>query len=105
MRVTWSDTDSYRHTNYESYVRFCLDAAMDAVSKGFYAGFSGDILRYDVATIENLYVGECVEGQELIVHTWQDKERPRRLLFGVESAEDGKTIFQSSMEFHEPSTS
>ena len=99
LRVLWSDTDRYRHTNYQSYVRFCLDAAMDAVDKRFYVGFSEDILRYDVKTLECLYAGESVAGEEVVVETWQDVAQPLTLLFSISNAT--KMLFQCSMEFHE----
>ena len=44
MKVPWSEMDPYGHTNYQSYVRFCFDAAADAVNAGRYATFDGDIL-------------------------------------------------------------
>lgn len=34
MKVPWNEIDAYGHTNYQSYVKFCFDAAADAVNAG-----------------------------------------------------------------------
>ena len=100
MKIAWSDTDQYKHTNYQSYVRFCLDAAMDALHNNFYRGLHGDILSYDIRSIESLYAGESRAGDSLMIETWQDPVQDLVLMFSVKREE--KLVFQCTMELHPP---
>lgn len=99
LKVSWNDIDGYRHANFVSYVRYCFDAAMEAVDKKFYSCFHDDILKYRVKDIESAYKGECQAGDCLTVVTWQNAQNPFKLHFSLEKV--GKVIFQSSVEFFE----
>ena len=104
MKVPWSEIDTYKHTNYASYVRFCFDAAMDALQAGFYSKFTpgDDILRYHVKKLQIAFKGETKAGDILSVRTWENTENPFVLHFDI--GKDGKTINQNTMEFYEPET-
>ena len=97
IKVSWNDIDTNNHVNYKSYVLFCLDAAMDAVKHGFYVGFFGDILKYNVKTVQVRYVNEALAGDNLTVITWQDAQNPRVIHFSIER--EGNALVQCSMEF------
>lgn len=99
MKVSWNEIDSYRHTNYQSYVKFCFDAAMDAVSKSFYTMLCEDILKYNVKSIQCLYRGESVAGDILKIASWEDKSNPYVLSFSV--TKDSNMLFQSQVEFYQ----
>lgn len=99
LKVSWNDIDGYRHVNFASYVKYCFDAAMDAVDKKFYTCFDDDILKYSVKDIESSYRGECQAGDSVTVVTWQNAQNPFKLHFSLEK--DGKVIYQSSVEFFE----
>jgi acyl-CoA thioesterase FadM len=100
IHVGWSDIDAYKHTNYVSYIRHCLDTAMDGVDKGYFLRFKNDILLYHVKDMEISYKGESKAGDVLDVKTWEDADKPYQLYFDISNA--GKTIFQCSMVFFEP---
>lgn len=97
IKPSWNDVDSNMHVGHLSYVGFCFDAAMDAVRNNFYAGFYGDILKYNVRTFESTYKGESQAGDLLTVVTWQNSQNPLLLHFSIEK--DAKVIYQSSAEF------
>lgn len=101
IQVRWSDTDSYKHTNYLSYVRFCFDAAQEAVSTGWLSSFSGDILLYDVKTIQMLYKAETRVNDQLTMVLWPSKTNSFELHFSLEKA-DNTVAFQSVIEFYPP---
>lgn len=98
LKVSWNDTDVYKHVNYQSYIKYCFDAAMDAVNREFYSGFRDDILNYNVKSIDCSYKGESVAGDMITVVTWQNVEIPSVLHFSIEK--QGNVVFQSSVEFY-----
>ena len=99
--VRWSDTDAYRHTNYLNYVKFCRDAASDAVDKGYFSHLEGDLLNYSLSSMQMTYKSESLPSQELLVSVWEDGKNSFLLHFDI--SRDGNTIFQSSLEFYPPS--
>ena len=101
LRVRWNDTDLYKHTNYLSYVKFTMDAAQDAVARGHYEGFSGDILQYHVKTIQMLYVAETVANDQLTVFSWQSDANRQEIHFSIQRDNDDTTVYQSCIEFYE----
>ncbi|CAH1794778.1 unnamed protein product [Owenia fusiformis] len=103
-KVSWSDTDRYRHTNQATYTRFCIDAATDASIKGYFSKLTGDIRQYHVKTYDVLYIGESLAGDHITVETWENDENPSLIHFQI--SKDEKALFQSSIEFHstEPGT-
>jgi len=106
MKVPWSEIDIYGHTNFQSYIKFCFDAAAEAVKSDRYATFSGDILRYNVATIQSLYISESCANDVLRVVSWQSPDDPKEVHFSINKDDDGasKTLFQSCMRFYPLST-
>ena len=100
MKVSWNDIDSYKHTNYISYIRFCFDAAMDATVKGHFSKLHDDILGYHAKKMEISYKGESLAGDLLRIKCWENMDNP--LLIHFDISRDGLTIFQNAIEFHEP---
>lgn len=99
IQVRWSDTDAYKHTNYLSYVKFCLDAAQDAVANDLYSTFTGDILCYGVRSIDVLYKAESKVNDMLTVSSWQDDSNPYQINFSMHRT-DGTNVYQSRIEFY-----
>ena len=102
IRVAWSDIDIYWHTNYLTYIRYCLDTAKDGIVKNYYAKFHDDILQYHVKSMDIMYRGESKAGDRLDVKSWENPDDPYLLHFDISVV--GKTIFQNSMHFYEPLT-
>ena len=99
MVIRWSDVDLYRHTNYLSYVQFCLDCAMDAVVGNFYSKLKDDILLYNTKEIQMLYINETKAGEALHTATWQDADDPLKIHFNIRCGD--KPIFQSSIVLYD----
>ena len=99
LKVLWSDTDGYRHTNYVSYIRFCFDAAMSAVNDGALSAFSGDILDYPVKSMSMAYRSECRAGDILDIACWEKEDTSNTLCFDI--SKDGNSIFQNTIEFYD----
>ena len=98
VRASWNDVDSNQHVNYVAYIRFCLDAAMDALVHGKFRKLQKDILAYQVKCMDIAYKKECNGGDWLRVSLWQDIKNPYVLYFDV--TKDGETLFQNTMEFY-----
>ena len=98
LKVAWSEIDFYQHTNYLSYVKFCFDAAMDAVSNQFYTMFHKDILNYHVKSVRSFYKGESVAGDILNIASWEDNSNPFLLHFSIQKGSN--ILFQSHVEFY-----
>ena len=101
LQVRWNDTDLYKHTNYLSYVKFCFDAAQDAVANGKYSAFHEDILMYRVKAIESLYKAESRANDRLTIFSWEDDKDPYKLHFSMQKA-DGSIVHQCRVEFYQP---
>ncbi len=63
-----SDIDTFDHTNQSAYLRFSLDGAADAVSKGRMTNFHGDMFGYKIKDIDALYQAETHVGDTLDVY-------------------------------------
>ena len=97
-RVPWSDVDLYRHTSYVSYIRYCIDCAMDGVFNGAYSNFTNTLSQYLIKGTNIAFYNETVANDVIQVASWEDKDNPYILKF--DGTKDGKTIFQNSIEFH-----
>jgi len=97
LKVSWSDVDLYQHNNYISYIRYCLDAAMDAITKGQLKNFEGDITDHFVKNIEALYIGESVANDIINVFVWQHPTDHNTLFFSMSNGKE--VIFQNKMQF------
>lgn len=97
LTVTRKDTDLNKHVSNASYVKFCFDAATEAIRNNFYVGFHGDILSYGVEALRMSFVKEARAGDSLTVITWQDTHNPKILHFSFEKADE--IIYQNSMGF------
>ena len=83
VRVAHSDTDYFRHLNNSHYLRFCMDAAAEAVKSGAFNNFTGDLFEYRLKDADLLYQAECHGGDELDIFVWEDDTKPNRLVFQI----------------------
>ena len=83
LRVAHSDTDHLNHTNQSNYLRFCMDAAAEAVKTGALSNFTGDLFEYKLKDADLLYQAECHAGDELDVCLWEDETDTNRLHFQI----------------------
>jgi len=104
VKVRWSDTDGYGHTNYISYIRFCEDAAMQAAMEGKLPLYTDTLYDPETKQLQLSYQGESRAGEDLTVHLWQNPDNMHKLYFSLVTAETRTLIFHCTMDFYEPTT-
>ncbi|KAK7092927.1 uncharacterized protein [Littorina saxatilis] len=104
VKIAWSDTDNYNHTNFASYPRFAVDAVHDAVRLGKLEGhLSQAEISSGISQVKTAYLGECVEGDVLKIQVWSVEGYDRTVLCSMEK--DGQVINQVTLTFHGPGNS
>ena len=96
VKVPWCDVDGYKHVNYLAYIRYCLDAAMDAIVNDHFTHFGGDIFGHHVRKMEVLFIKESLGGDIINVSVWQDDKDANTLYFSMKRNDK---LFQCKMEF------
>ena len=99
VKVAWSDTDQYKHTNYLSYIRFCQDAAMDACHVNHFSAIKGDFLKYNTRNISICYKNETVANDRLVVYVWENESDNMQLHFSI--VKDEAIIFQATFSLYD----
>ena len=84
FRVVHSDTDKLYHINQSVYLRYCMDAAAQAVTEGHIVSFKTDIFDIEVDDVLILHQGEMHPGDECRVTVWQDQHNTHRLHFSLQ---------------------
>ena len=82
--VRHSDTDALYHSNQASYFTYFVDAATEAAKEGHFQLLKGDLLSYPIESMECLYKGESLPGDELKVSVWENSENPLQLYSQIE---------------------
>lgn len=82
--ISWSDTDFYEHTNWTSYVKYCIDAANACCIKGQLRQISKETVKESqVKTLRVRYSGESILGDTLKIYAWETPELPNSIKFQV----------------------
>lgn len=101
MKVAWSDTDIYNHTNFSSYPRFAINAVHDALKNKHLEGWlTKSDVEAGVAEIRLSYLGESLEGDLLHVKTWKVLGKERTVMCSIEK--NNQVINQVMLTFHKP---
>ena len=87
--VRHSDTDALYHSNQASYFTYFVDAATEAAKEGHFQLLKGDLLSYPIESMECLYKGESLPGDELKVSVWENSDN---LLEIFSQIEKGKNV-------------
>ena len=85
-KVQFSDYDKRNHVSSTSYIRWMIDAAAEAASKGTFSSFRKN-LDHCAEVLEILYRKECHVGDNVCVYVWE--EEPLCLCFHI--AKQGET--------------
>lgn len=93
----YSDIDQNGHVNQSVYVKWCTDAGTEAAVKGRYQGFTDNIGKYPLDTLEVKYIGEGMVEDNFVVNTWQDKQSPLVLYFAI--TKENKLTFVGRFKF------
>ncbi|XP_046563626.1 uncharacterized protein LOC124272485 isoform X1 [Haliotis rubra] len=99
LRVSWSETDMYKHVNWASYVVYSINALHHGIKEGVLRGVSKEVVRNGVQKMQMAYFGECVEGDQLTVYFWEVEDQPRTVYFDIEK--DGTSVFQNTLTYHQ----
>ena len=72
--VRHSDTDWLYHSNQASYFTYCMDAVTEGAKRGHFRLLKDDLLSYPIESMECLYKGESLPGDEQKVSVWENSE-------------------------------
>ena len=99
VKIAWSDTDNYKHTNFSSYLRFAIDAVHDALKQGkLQSQISEAEVSSGTAVAKVAYLGESVEGDVLRVKVWCPEGLERTVMCSMEK--EGQVVNQVTLTFH-----
>ncbi|XP_046563539.1 uncharacterized protein LOC124272415 [Haliotis rubra] len=98
-KVAWMHTDNYNHTNYTTYVDYCINALHYAIEKGCMGAVNKDVVKRGIKSMRNTYIGESLENDELTVWVWASDQDDRTVHFDVQKL--GQSIFQSTFVYHD----
>ena len=119
LQILFTDTDTFQHASSLTYVRFCQRTLRQAVTECARAGKSPrphqagdqsnfwprkitpDVMKRGVKTARCRYFRECMMGDQVRVHLWEDQDKPFWVFFSVEMDGCGGNSlrFQMSMEY------
>jgi len=111
IQAQHSDTDILFHVNQSVYLRYCFDAAQNAISAGFLTGFSGDLFAKRVALVDMLHAGEGFAGDHLVISLWENIDEKHsgeadsdfacsQLLFVIKT-DAAKVLFSATVRFYD----
>ena len=100
VKIVYSDIDSLGHANFTTYIKYAMQAAMEASANGKFHGlFKVPHMDYIAKNITVSYLGECKVGDVLAINAWQNLENKQKCY--VDISRNGKSINQITMEFYE----
>ncbi|XP_067686263.1 uncharacterized protein [Haliotis asinina] len=99
VKVAWMHTDNYNHTNYTSYVDYCINTLHYAIEKGCMGALTKDVVKCGIKSMRNTYIGESLENDELIIWVWTSDQDHRSVHFDIQKL--GQSIFQSTFVYHD----
>ena len=95
--VRHSDTDGLYHSNQASYFTYCMDAVTEGAKRGHFRLLKDDLLSYPIESMECLYKGESLPGDELKVSVWENSENLLQIFSRIEKG--NKVIWTGKMGF------
>ena len=100
VKVSYSDIDFLGHTNFSTYIKYAMQAAMEASANGKFHGlFKVPHMDYIAKNITVSYLGESKVGDVLDINVWQNLENKQK--FHCDISRNGKSINQITIEFYE----
>ena len=95
--VRHSDTDWLYHSNQASYFTYCMDAATEGAKLGHFRLLKGDLLSYPIKSMECLYKGESLPGDEIKISVWENTENLLEIFSQIEK--ENKVIWTGKIGF------
>ena len=100
VKVSYLDIDSLGHVNFTTYIKYAMQAAMEASANGTFNGlFKVPHMDYIAKNITVSYLGECKVGDVLDINVWQNLEDKQKCY--CDTSRNGKSINQITIEFYE----
>ncbi|XP_062605456.1 uncharacterized protein LOC134267251 isoform X2 [Saccostrea cucullata] len=97
-KVSYSDIDAYLHTNWQSYVSFCMEAFYDSVFKNKYTWLDKAMVGKCLKSFEAGFRKESSMGDELNVHSWESSHVQGEIQFEIKHNED--VCLHAKMIYH-----
>jgi len=88
MTVFDRDTDSYNHTNWTSYIRYCADACSLMAMKNLYKNVDRQTINNGCKQVEISFRKESVLGDILDVVSWEHSNESNTINFKVKKGDD-----------------
>lgn len=107
QKVGYNDIDFYQHANFSTYLKFSIEAAKEAANrKGIFKPplsqvLAGLLLDFKVKSVQMAFFDDANVENQLAVTTWQNPSNLLQIFADVALNENGKTINQGTIEFHE----
>jgi len=106
VRVTYSDTDTYQHANWSSYLKYCYNSLYEHLflGKGYTYVTQEEVLS-GYRDVEMLFRNEANIGDIIFVQSWSEKAAsgksldPGSVLFRLVN-EAGNSCFEAKMTFY-----
>jgi acyl-CoA thioesterase FadM len=98
-KVSYSDIDAYLHTNWQSYVSFCMEAFYDNVFHHQNKQVDREIMGKRLKSFEAGFRKESSMGDELDVYSWKSNEVKGEIQFEIKHEED--VCLHAKMNYHE----
>ena len=99
-QVNLTDIDTYRHSNWSSYIKFCFESVYKHVLDNNYSNINQSHIDGGVKSINMIYKSESNLYDTLSVLTQEDSDFSNRV-YGNILKEDGTVCFQVMMDFYE----
>lgn len=97
-KVADSDIDTYKHTNWSSYIKFCYDSLHQHVDDQNYETVSRDDLDAGIQSFNMVYNGESSYRDELQIVSWEKESTSTKTVrFNIKNG--GTVCFQSDVSF------
>ena len=98
MKAHYCDVDLFGHVNNANYLKYCLEAASDAVKNKFYSKVLKNVYRCHMQDMEQLYIGQCHAGDTIAMETWENPSDPYTLYFMMFN--NGTCIYQCTLKLY-----
>lgn len=97
-KVNLTDIDTYKHTNWSAYVKFCFESIYKHVLDNSYSNINQSHVDNGVKSVSMVYKSESNLYDTLNVLTRENKQHPNGV-YGDIVKEDGTICFQLMMDF------
>ncbi|KAK3579301.1 hypothetical protein CHS0354_033385 [Potamilus streckersoni] len=88
VKVTIRDTDTYNHTNWTSYVRFCFDALYENVFESRYNRPLTPLITGGLKHLSASFKKESLAGDILAVESWENPEAEDNVEFEIKKNDE-----------------